>query len=221
MAEPKVGLRRQPRQRRSRERVERILEAAATLLAEGGPDALRPTHVAERAEVPVGSVYMYFDDRDGLLAVLVERYYAKVRELLDSELADVADLEALLRGLDRAAWRWFRLHVEDPSFTPLMMAILGNPTLRVRNFEDSVEAAELVLARALALAPTTDAAEMRRGILLMMHLFAEALQIALLQADAAERDATFETWMRMVAVQARHLLGLPPVAPPRRRGQPG
>lgn len=204
---PPSGLRREPRQRRSRERVERILTAAAELLVHGGPDALRPTHVAERAKVPVGSVYMYFDDRDGLLAVLVERYYARVQELLRTELQEADDVEGLLAGIERATWSWYRLHGEEPSFTPLMMAILGNPVLQRRNLDDSLQSAELVLDKVRELGLAVDETEMRRGVLLLLHLFAGALQVVHLADDPAECDATFATWADIVLAQARRWIG--------------
>ncbi|TKB29290.1 MAG: helix-turn-helix transcriptional regulator, partial [Mesorhizobium sp.] len=49
--------RRAPTQQRSRERVERMLAAAAALIAEQGSDAMRMGEVAERAGVSIGSLY--------------------------------------------------------------------------------------------------------------------------------------------------------------------
>ena len=65
------GLRKLPTQARSRARVADILKAAATLLGEVGYDGLSTNLVAERAQVPVGSIYQFFDRKQ--LNVELER----------------------------------------------------------------------------------------------------------------------------------------------------
>ena len=60
-------------QRRSRERVRRILDAAAEIIVEDGLGALSTRSVAERAGVPVASLYQYFGGKDEILLALVER----------------------------------------------------------------------------------------------------------------------------------------------------
>ena len=56
------GLRRAPVQRRSTERLARILDACARELDEGGYERLSTRGVAARAGVPIGSVYRFFAD---------------------------------------------------------------------------------------------------------------------------------------------------------------
>lgn len=65
-------------QRRSRERVERILDAASDLIVEGGVTALSTRAIAERAGVPVASLYQYFADKDEIILALVERDTAEM-----------------------------------------------------------------------------------------------------------------------------------------------
>ena len=74
-----AALRRKPTQARALERVERILTAASELIAETGSDAVKMTEVAERAGVPIGSLYQYFPDKAAILKTLAERFGARVR----------------------------------------------------------------------------------------------------------------------------------------------
>jgi AcrR family transcriptional regulator len=60
-------------QRRSRERVERILDAAADLVTEHGVAELTTRAIATRAGVPVASIYQYYADKDEIVLALVER----------------------------------------------------------------------------------------------------------------------------------------------------
>ncbi len=66
-------LRRRPAQRRSLERVERMLDECARLLDEVGYDALTTKEVARRAEVPIGTFYQFFSDKQGLVRALAQR----------------------------------------------------------------------------------------------------------------------------------------------------
>lgn len=73
-----TGVRRAPVQRRSRERVQRILDAASDLIVEHGVDAVGTRMIAERAAVPVASLYQYFADKSEILLALVERDTAEM-----------------------------------------------------------------------------------------------------------------------------------------------
>lgn len=75
--------RRIPQQSRSRERVERLLDAAADLVAEVGVEQLSTRAIAERANIPVASLYQYFADRDEILRTLIQQEL----EALDTQIA--------------------------------------------------------------------------------------------------------------------------------------
>ncbi|MFI1506503.1 TetR family transcriptional regulator [Streptomyces sp. NPDC020597] len=81
-----TSLRRAPVQRRSAERLTRILDACADLLDEVGYDALSTRAVAERAGVPIGSVYRFFGNKrqmaDALAQRNLEHYSERVTERL-------------------------------------------------------------------------------------------------------------------------------------------
>ncbi|KDN72757.1 TetR family transcriptional regulator [Streptomyces olindensis] len=81
-----TSLRRAPVQRRSAERLARILDACADLLDEVGYDALSTRAVAQRAGVPIGSVYRFFGNKrqmvDALAQRNLERYTTRVTERL-------------------------------------------------------------------------------------------------------------------------------------------
>ncbi|MDG9718111.1 TetR/AcrR family transcriptional regulator [Streptomyces sp. DH24] len=81
-----TSLRRAPVQRRSAERLARILDACADLLDEVGYDALSTRYVAQRAGVPIGSVYRFFGNKremvDALAQRNLERYTDRITERL-------------------------------------------------------------------------------------------------------------------------------------------
>ncbi|MFJ9710536.1 TetR family transcriptional regulator [Streptomyces sp. NPDC101234] len=81
-----TSLRKAPVQRRSAERLTRILDSCADLLDEVGYDELSTRAVAARAGVPIGSVYRFFGNKrqmaDALAQRNLERYTERVTERL-------------------------------------------------------------------------------------------------------------------------------------------
>ncbi|WP_267245858.1 TetR/AcrR family transcriptional regulator [Streptomyces sp. PR69] len=71
--EPHAHLRRVPVQQRSADRLARILDACAELLDECGYEELTTRAVAERAGVPIGSVYRFFGNKRALADALALR----------------------------------------------------------------------------------------------------------------------------------------------------
>ena len=87
--------RREPVQKRSRERVEAILTAAREVLAEGGVEALTTRSLASYSGIPVATIYRYFQDRDAIIAAY-----------LDDELESIdRAVEEALRAIDRVTFR--------------------------------------------------------------------------------------------------------------------
>jgi AcrR family transcriptional regulator len=76
------GARRSPVQRRSALRVERMLDAAAALLDEGGSDSLTTSAIAARAGVSVGSLYQFFPDKHAVVEALARRAFERFSERL-------------------------------------------------------------------------------------------------------------------------------------------
>jgi AcrR family transcriptional regulator len=82
------ALRRRPAQRRSAERVQRMLDACADILDETGYDGLSTTKVAQRADVAIGSVYQFFPDKRAIAQELALRNLEMFGERVARGLAE-------------------------------------------------------------------------------------------------------------------------------------
>ncbi len=82
------------KQARSRETLDRLLDAAEAVLTEGGLDHATVPRIAERAGMSVGVVYRRFADKDALLRAVYDRYFARIQGA--SSGRDVASLVAHL-----------------------------------------------------------------------------------------------------------------------------
>jgi AcrR family transcriptional regulator len=120
--------RRRPIQRRSRQTVDAIVEAAARVLARHGYAAATTNRIAERAGVSIGSLYEYFPNKDSILAALLERHTDQggfeVLEALEAAIARGAALPALLRALVEAL---LRQHRRSPELHRVLFEEMPHP----------------------------------------------------------------------------------------------
>ncbi|GGU55683.1 TetR/AcrR family transcriptional regulator [Streptomyces lavendofoliae] len=91
---PSSPLRRAPVQRRSAERLARILDACAQLIEEAGYEKLSTRDVAVRAGVPIGSVYRFFSGKRAMAAALAHRNLDRYAERVAARLAGRPGLDA-------------------------------------------------------------------------------------------------------------------------------
>ncbi len=71
----------QPKQKRSRQRVEAILNAASELFAEVGYESATIIEIAARSNTAVGSLYQFFANKEAILQAIVQRYVASATEV--------------------------------------------------------------------------------------------------------------------------------------------
>ncbi|MEU0518837.1 TetR family transcriptional regulator [Streptosporangium sp. NPDC006007] len=162
-------LRRQPAQRRSARRVERMLDACADLMDEIGYESLSTTRIAERAGVAIGSVYQFFPDKRAIAQAVtrrhVERFVSRIgrRFLLE-------DYRGWWEAVDAIIDEYVEMHRTVPGFRSLHFGDVVD-----LNLLDAVSENNMVIAGRL------------RGLLLQEYGLAdsEELDLAILVAVEA------------------------------------
>lgn len=114
-------MRRVPAQARSRERLERILDAAEEELGDVGYDAATMQSIAERAGTSIGSVYQFFPNKKSLIGAITDRYLAAVRGLFETLLTPEALMRPWSEVLDGAIEALFAFSLEAPGFRALWL----------------------------------------------------------------------------------------------------
>lgn len=76
------SIRNVPTQARSRERLRLVLDAADELLAAEGAGAFTTNRIAAYAEIPIGSLYRYFPDKETIVEALAMRYWSDFEDLV-------------------------------------------------------------------------------------------------------------------------------------------
>jgi AcrR family transcriptional regulator len=106
---PVISARKSPRQSRSTQLVDAILEAAIRVLSREGAQRFTTARVAEAAGVSVGSLYQYFPNKEAILFRLQTDEWQRTGELLHSILTDstrapLDRLRATVRAFFLSEW---------------------------------------------------------------------------------------------------------------------
>lgn len=138
-------MRRPPQQKRSREMVERLLDATAATLAERGLDNTTTNHIAERAGVSIGSLYQYFPDKQALIEALLERMGRQIGSSFRRRAEHIDIQQFALRDVAATAIA-YGIHMMRSD--PLIAEMVRNwNRLPVHRLLDPVEQLFLVMAQ--------------------------------------------------------------------------
>lgn len=143
-------VRRTPRQARSQERRERILDAAAALIAESGVDAATTNAIAERAGTSVGSLYQFFPNGAAVRYALARRYHALMDDVKDVAFgADTAllPLDTLMRQIVGSLGAFFDAHPAYPRVYSALLDEAGGAPVVAAHDSAIARIAELVRDR--------------------------------------------------------------------------
>jgi AcrR family transcriptional regulator len=101
-----------PAQRRSKETVRAIVQAAARILEREGYEKTNVNAVAELAGVSIGSLYQYFPSKEALVAEVARQLAEDTIAIFQDGLAELAfvPMDEAVRGVVRRAVRAFRLN---------------------------------------------------------------------------------------------------------------
>ncbi len=117
--------RKHPKQDRSRQMVENILQATTRILVKGGVSDLNTNLMAQEAGISVGSLYQYFPSKESAVAALIEQH-------IESEIPRMKE-----KILSVAAWPDRRAAFKE--FLLFLMGLYGkNKKLRLALIEQFV-----------------------------------------------------------------------------------
>lgn len=143
--------RRRPSQERSRRKFEAILAASRGLLIDVGFESFTCEEVAQRAQVPIGTLYQFFQNKYVIVCELDRQDAVGVKAELAAFAQEIPSLDwprFLNRLVDHMATMW----TSDPSRRAVWHAVQSTPATRATAAQIERELAEQV---AKALAPLT------------------------------------------------------------------
>jgi len=215
------AFRRRPRQSRGQKRVELLLDAAATVIAEQGIEAATAEAIATQARTAKGSLYQFFPNRDAVLAALALRYADEMRAIHERAFPlDTHDVP-LERLIDRIVKPLAEFHDRNPAFRRVF-AIHDGPVddtrsaparLRAQLFESFVDRLDVLFA---SRNPRLATRERRRAALVAASI-GQSVLARRARAQAADKKPLLDDVRRILIAYLQPLLE--PEAPVARRAR--
>jgi AcrR family transcriptional regulator len=155
----------------------RIVDAAATLLADGGPTNLTTRAVSAAAGVQAPTIYRLFGDKDGLLQAVADRVFAEyvATKQVRPEIDPVDDLRDS-----------FAAHIAFGLANPGLTAIFSDPLRPASRTEDAGVAVLRERVRLVALAGRLRVPESRA--IALVHAIGVGVVLALVGTPVEDRD---------------------------------
>lgn len=183
--------RRRPSQERSRRRFQAILQAARKILVEVGIESFTCEQVANRAEVPIGTLYQFFANK-----------YVIVCELDRQDLSGVqTELERFAQGIPSRDWgkqlENFIDHIAqlwhtDPSRRAVWLAMQATPYTRMAAAEHERQLASRVTRLLAPLTPGMNATERQDLAEVLIHIMYSMMNFSV-RSDPANIAAIKQT----------------------------
>ena len=111
VADTSVARRKPAKQRRSKAKVQLILDTTMAMLNEGPADRITTNEIARRAGISIGTLYQYFPKKEGIYYELYRRWLEQTRQSMDDVDARFDGSE----GLDAYADAMFESLSRDES----------------------------------------------------------------------------------------------------------
>ena len=203
--EPTGQPRRIPRQKRGRERFEKILSVALELIERNGSDALKMSEIVEKAELSFGALYQYFPDKSSIIRTLAERFNEQGRACVEAELETVADTETLRQALCNIADQYYAFFRQEPVMRDIWIATQADRLLQQVDAEDMEFHAQAFLAVLIRLWPDRDHKELLAIARLTMQLLAAGVRYAV-SLDAEEGAQAIALFKKMQIADIGRLL---------------
>lgn len=199
-----------PKQARSRQRLEAILDAAEAEIARDGMARLTMSAVARAADIPIGSLYQYVPTMQALLRALADRFLDHWREQVSAELSGVGtaqELSAALVRIGRAIHVYLREH---PQWREIWAHAHADPEIAAMDLEDS-RANAAVIAEVLQHFKAPGPGEGRGQPVLDLLMFIQLSAGATLMAAGMDAEEGEYIVDRFIGIALREI-GLPPAS---------
>ena len=193
----RIALRRKPKQERSIQRLDLILNAAATIIAEKGVSAMRMTELAAAAKVPIGSVYQYFPEKAAIVKALFDRHAQAIQQKTAEMFADVRSFDEALDLISTMIDWYYAEYRNDAAYLGVWMGTETDQDLLRLNIEHSGQVAAIFQEAVRRLSPELCDEQMKARTYLFSHLIGAAIRLAVLSDDGFG-ERILEEWKRVI-----------------------
>ncbi|WP_133740153.1 TetR family transcriptional regulator [Actinorugispora endophytica] len=158
-------------------RVQRMLDACAELLDEGGYTELSTTRIAERAGVAIGSVYQFFPDKKAITQALGLRYLDTFTLRVANRLAEES-FGHWTEAVDAIVDEYIDMHRNEPGFRSLHFGDVVDIRLLDSDNENNRVIAGRLRDLLISVAGASDGEKLDRAIVVAVEASDAVLKLA-------------------------------------------
>jgi AcrR family transcriptional regulator len=179
--ENRTEIKRVPRQKRSQDRFERVLQASLRLFATRGYESVSMREIAREAQMPIATVYQYFPMKLAIVREIWTRYTSEITGALAEGIRLIVERgtyqsqELIGNIVDRMAL----LQASNPAFIEIWSCVAASLELRALNVEDSLHSARLIADYLKKLHPHADAGWLFDRALIAVEATSSTTRLAL------------------------------------------
>ncbi|MDV6234119.1 TetR/AcrR family transcriptional regulator [Leptospira ellisii] len=136
--------RKEPSQKRSIDRVQKILDVVSSLLEKHGAEAITTNMIAQEAEIPIGSLYQYFPNKHAVLNAVGQRHLERVNQMLTGIFQSDLNGRSWQDLIDSVIDSFANFYLGEPGFAPLWSSMKQDPELIEIDRENNIKISENV-----------------------------------------------------------------------------
>ena len=141
-----LKVRKKPIQKRSRETVEAIFDAAAQILSEKGYAQTTTDRIAEKAGISIGSLYQYFPNKDSIMLGIIERHIQEMNAFVEEMISAIQSSGIITRQMIN---NFAKLMIEHHDKEPELHRVLFEESPQPQSIKAAINKAEKRAANGL------------------------------------------------------------------------
>lgn len=197
-----------PKQTRSQERINLILDTAAALFAETGYEAATTNAIAERAGISIGSLYRYFPDKETILSTMMDRYQRDMLSIFEQGFNEDIRGLPLPSLMDRLIDPFLEKHLAQPVYNQILLGAEASPAIARAVRELDEESSRRIAGLVALLFPQLDEQRAQLTTKVVKAISKSMFNLITAATDEESRQRLTEEYKHLLLAYAESLRGL-------------
>jgi AcrR family transcriptional regulator len=180
-----------------------VLDKAARLVDEVGPEAVTTASNAAAAGVSIGWLYDFFPNRESIFDAVVERSFEKVAPIAEAVHASMPTAD-WREALDAVVWALFDFYRDEPGFRVLWFSRFQSGAMVARNRQLDLAGVGRTYERMHAKGLELAGVDAERAVHLVIGVIDKGLDLSFLIDPQGDRDIISETIVAAIMYLERY-----------------
>ena len=169
----------EPKQLRSRKRVDSVIANATTLIASKGLDGFTMQDVATKTAIPIGSLYQFFPDRNALIAKMFSNLLLETDAVIQDAFDRVESIDQLETETRGIVSKLHEIARSRKAYVEISQSTQALPSISHLEQENNLKNADLMFRTIVRVSPSSlPHQKVKTACLLISSLVSATIRIA-------------------------------------------